>query len=432
VVSPAATGRTGDTASEHTGHAGRIDRTPLGTTVRAVAQTTPTALTLVRRRAQPTAAFIARLTVTSVFAYLLALLLLPVSPQPVLAPLTALLVVQVTMYQTIRNAVQRVASVVAGVLVAVAFSAVVGFTWWSLAILIAVSLAVGHLLRLGNQLLEVPVSAMLILSPDSRSAAAGRIIETAVGAGAGLLGGLILAPVRVQPAEEAIDDMSGALANLLDQMAGDLEAGSAAATAAERLAQARGLGREIQHVDRALTEAEESLRLNPRKWWLPFTAATLRDALETLERATTTVRGVTRSIADEAQLDASAIHDDQARECLASILRQLAAAFRTFGRLVRVDTVAQATRQHLDADLAQRLATAGQDLDRLAGLLRAEPAAGQVAWPLRGELLIHLRRLLDELRAEPWAREWNHGPRRHGGWAHRIRSPRLHLHHPRK
>ena len=121
----------------------RLPDGPVGTTVRAVVQTAPATLTLVRRRAQPPAAYIARLTVTAAFAYLVALPL-PVSSQPVLAPLTALLIVQATMYQTIRNALQRVVSVVAGVLVAVAFSTLVGFTWWSLAIVIAVGLAVGY------------------------------------------------------------------------------------------------------------------------------------------------------------------------------------------------------------------------------------------------------------------------------------------------
>ena len=55
-------------------------------------------LTLVRHRAQPTAATIVRLTVTAVFAYLLALLL-PNASRPVMAPLTALLVVQVSIEQ---------------------------------------------------------------------------------------------------------------------------------------------------------------------------------------------------------------------------------------------------------------------------------------------------------------------------------------------
>src|ERR1700753_174332 len=83
-------------------------------------------LTVVRHRAQPTAATIARLTATAVFAYLIALPVPGVS-RPVLAPLTALLVVQVSLYQTLRSALRRVGSVVGGGLLAVALSALVGF-----------------------------------------------------------------------------------------------------------------------------------------------------------------------------------------------------------------------------------------------------------------------------------------------------------------
>jgi uncharacterized membrane protein YgaE (UPF0421/DUF939 family) len=68
------------------------------------------------------------------------------------------------------NAVRRVASVVAGVLLAVGLSAWVGFTWWSLGITIAIALAVGYALNLGEHTLEVPVSAMLILSDRPRTA----------------------------------------------------------------------------------------------------------------------------------------------------------------------------------------------------------------------------------------------------------------------
>ena len=73
-----------------------------------VRQRAPVTLTLVRQRAQPTAESIIRLTVTAVFAYLLALLI-PNTPRPVLAPLTALLVVQVSAYQTLRSAVRTAA-----------------------------------------------------------------------------------------------------------------------------------------------------------------------------------------------------------------------------------------------------------------------------------------------------------------------------------
>jgi hypothetical protein len=402
-----------------------------------VVQTAPATLTLVRRRAQPPAAYIARLTVTAAFAYLVALQL-PVSPQPVLAPLTALLIVQATMYQTIRNALQRVVSVVAGVLVAVAFSALVGFTWWSLVVVIAVGLAIGQVLRLGIHILEVPISAMLILSlgTGTGAAATGRIFETLVGAGAGMLGGLVFAPLRVQPAEEAIDDLSRQLATLLDEMAGDLEAGSAETTAGQRLSQARAIGGEIRHVDRALAEAEESLRLNPRKRWIPYVSSALRDGLETLEHAATTVRGVARSIADEARLDDGVLQDAATRECLASVLRQLAAAIRTFGRLVRADALArdaaEATRRQLEATLAKQLAQARRGQDKLADLLRDEHATveGQLAWPLRGELLSHLSRLRQELEIERHARAREHWQHRDVSWS-RLLSTRLHPRRPK-
>ena len=133
---------------------------------RTITQRAPVTLTLVRQRAQPTAETIVRLAVTAVFAYLVALLI-PGTSRPVLAPLTALLVVQVSIYQRLRSAVRRVASVVAGVLLALGLSAWVGFNWWSLGVAIAVGLAVGYTLRLGDHVLEVPISAMLIPRPSS-------------------------------------------------------------------------------------------------------------------------------------------------------------------------------------------------------------------------------------------------------------------------
>src|ERR1700719_4306764 len=99
----------------------------IGATARVVAQRAPETLTLVRHRTQSTAETIARLSVTAVFAYLVALPLpLPGAAQPILAPLTALLVVQVSLYQTLRSAVRRVAAVVTGVLLAIALADLAG------------------------------------------------------------------------------------------------------------------------------------------------------------------------------------------------------------------------------------------------------------------------------------------------------------------
>ena len=127
----------------------------------------------------------------SVAAFLVAQALGLVDPPPLVAALTALLVVQATAASTLVNSAQRVLSVVAGVALAVVFVSAVGLSWWSLFILVAVSIIVGQLLRLGPHLVEVPISAMLVLgvgfSAGAEVAGLGRVVETLVGAAVGVL-----------------------------------------------------------------------------------------------------------------------------------------------------------------------------------------------------------------------------------------------------
>ncbi|HEV7626219.1 MAG TPA: aromatic acid exporter family protein, partial [Streptomyces sp.] len=80
---------------------------------------------LVRRRNDPAVVQTLRSTVAAVLSYLAALWLSK-AQVPLLAPLTTLLVVQVTLYATLTRGIRRVNAVVAGVLVAVGFSSLVG------------------------------------------------------------------------------------------------------------------------------------------------------------------------------------------------------------------------------------------------------------------------------------------------------------------
>lgn len=370
---------------------------PLGTAVRSVARRrAPGNIILSRLRAQPDAAFIARLTATAVFAYMLALVL-PGTGRSVLAPLTAVLVVQATLYQTVRSAIHRVVSVVAGVLLALGLSAALGFTWWSLGLTIAVALTVGSVLKLGDHALEVPISAMLILSVDTGAAASGRIVDTLVGAASGLLGGLLLSPARTQPAEDAIGNLSRQMAALLEEIASGLAGCPDPGEAEASLVRARALTGEIRRVDEALGEAEDSLRFRPPALRPGRTAVPLRNGLETLEHAAVTIRGLARSITDDARLPdgETAVRAADAPDMLAEVLRQLAAAMRAYGGLIRADL----TDGHIPDgnELEHHLAQAREHQDRLAPVLRD---AGSVAWPLRGEILVHLDRLTSELQAE--------------------------------
>jgi uncharacterized membrane protein YgaE (UPF0421/DUF939 family) len=370
----------------------------------AVARRQVEQLTVVRRRAQPTAVYIARLTATAVFAYLLALQLPGDSSRSVLAPLTALLVVQATLYHTIRSAVQRVVGVAAGVTAAVVVAAYVPFSWWVLGLLIAGTLGLGMLLRLREDILEVPISAMLIFSVDSHAAATSRITETLVGAAAGLAAGLVFAPLRVQPAKDAVGELSRQMAELLGQMAAGLTDAPSPKRAMEWLERTRALRGEIERVDDALAQAEESIRLNPRRLRLSDPAARLREGVNTLERAATDMRVLARSVADGARLDSehSPVQEADTRVRLAAVLTELSAAVRAYGQLIEADpTLADAVPEPLEAELEDHLAKAHRQQDRLADLLSTDPAERPDGWPLRGEILAHVDRLRRELQPRP-------------------------------
>ena len=342
--------------------------TQISAAARTITERAPVTLTVARHRAQPTAATIIRLTACAVFAYLIASLVPETSP-PVLAPLTAILVLQVSIYQTLFSAVRRVAAVVTGVLIALELSRWIGFTWWSLGLTITLGLAVGYALRLREAVLEVPISAMLILSVGSKAAATSRITETLIGTAAGLIAGFVLTAPQVEPAEEAIADLARTMADLLERMAAGLNDGSVNDSARAWLDQARALGNEIRRVDEALAQAEESTKLNPRSMRLPYSTVTLRQSLENLEHSAITVRVLARSLTDTTRLagDDNPLNDPDVRRGLADTLRELSAAVRTYGSLAtELDAHGH---EVLKADLERHLAAARDEQDRLSELL---------------------------------------------------------------
>jgi hypothetical protein len=384
-------------------------------TLQPVSSKVTAPLKLVRRRAQPKAALVGRLTATATVAYLIALLVPGTSAKPTLAPLTALLVLQISLYRTLHSAVQRVGSVVGGVLVAVVLAWALGFTWWSLGLAIGAALVLGHLLRLGEHVLEVPISAMLILSLPTGVNATDRVLETLVGAAVGLIAGLVLSPLRVQPAEEAIAELARELGDLLDEMAAGLRQVPSHEEAAAWLGRARALGKELGRVDRALGDAEDSIRLNPRATSLPHAPAALSTGLESLELVWVSIRALARSIADSTRG-----HDDPAfgragQGHLAGVLEELAAAMRMYGRMLRAEVAGDTGPA--ESELRKSLGRARQHRDQLAEILLRMPADDPAEWSLRGELLVHLDRLLDQLRVE-------HRTRARQGWPNRRATPR--------
>ncbi|WP_236242072.1 aromatic acid exporter family protein [Streptomyces sp. CC228A] len=356
---------------------------------------------LVRRTTEPVAAQTLRSTAAAVISYVVALMFLPAQPAPLTAPLTALLVVQVTLYATLTNGIRRVNSVVAGVLVAIGFSTLVGLTWWSLGLTIFAALIVGHLVRVSEYVPEVAISAMLVLGVTQAvgSAAWHRVLETLIGAGVGLLFNLLLAPpVWVESAGASIQGLARGMGNMLREM-GDDVAGLGhvpVAHAAARLHEARRLDHDIVEVDASLRQAEESLRLNPRVRQGLLARVALRTGLDTLEICAVVLRVLSRTMTDLAKFrtDERLFPPDVAAG-LQQVFGHMARAVESFAQLVTTQVAARA--EEAEDRLGEALAAGRAARDRVADLLLEDVQEHPRQWQLHGALLSEIDRILDEL-----------------------------------
>jgi hypothetical protein len=348
-----------------------------------------------------------RITIAATASYVAALVAFP-GTQPLLAPLTAMLVVQVTPVSLLTAGLDRVVSVVAGVALAVGFASVVPLAWWSLGLLIFVSIALGQLLRLRGNLIEVAISAMLVLGVGSLGAPAAawqRITETLVGAAVGVLTNLVF-PTKIgsSDAGKAIDGLADRVSGLLSQAADELDEIAADHDDRDRLRpisrawliDARRITHDIPQVGAALHRAEEGRRLNVRAVSTPPVEAGLRQGLEALEHTAVAVRSLMRAVADAC--NDGALEDGERTEeltGLARTFREMSAGVDAFGELVRNE-----------ADVQVQLS--GPDVERLResieGLRQARDRLDDAVAGGPGDLLeLHsfarstVRRVIDEL-----------------------------------
>ncbi|MET8827193.1 FUSC family protein [Streptomyces sp. NPDC004610] len=353
-----------------------------------------------RRSRDPVIVQMLRSTFAATIAYVIALRLSP-EAAPLTAPLTALLVVQVTLYSTLTTGIRRVNSVVAGVLVAIAFSLLVGLTWWSLALVIIAALTVGHLVRVDEFVPEVAISAMLVLGVTAVGDTAwSRVVETLIGAVVGLACNLLIAPpVWVDEAGASIEELARRVRQLMLRVGEEAAGRTPPQEAAERLHEARRLDHDIGGVDADLRQAEDSLRLNPRVKEGLLHRIVLRTGLDTLEICTVVLRVIARTLTDLAkERDPQPLFPAGTGEVVERLLSEVADAVVSFAVLVTtsVSVSAESAEDRLAAGLRQA-ATTRDALDRL---LLAEVRHDSRQWRLYGAILAEATRIIDELDTE--------------------------------
>ncbi|MFC8083278.1 aromatic acid exporter family protein [Streptomyces sp. NPDC057340] len=394
--------------------------------MRDVLEAARTALRRVKWLRDPMVVQALRSAAAASIAYVIAVRLTPdKSAAPLTAPLTALLVVQVTLYATLKMSFRRVNAVVAGVLVAIAFSQLVGLSWWSLGLIILAALGVGHLVRAEEFTAEVAISAMLVLGVTSHGSLAwARVVETLIGAIVGLVFNLVLAPpVWVEQAGESVVGLARQVRQLMLRMGEEAAGSTPFHEAAARLHEARRLDHDIGEVDEDLRQAEDSLRFNPRVREGLLHRVVLRTGLDTLEICTVVMRVLARSLTDLAkEREPEPLFAPETGATVQQLLSEIADAVVSFSVLVTSNASenAESAEERLSAELRQAAATR----DRLADLLLEEVRRDERQWELRGAVLAEVNRIIDEMDTEHRSRRLLEELDRHTR-EQRERMPRL-------
>ncbi len=227
---------------------------------------------------------------------------------PVLASLTAVVVVQVSVRESLRTALERSAAVVLGVLVALAIGDALELNAAIVAVLVASSLAVAELLlRLPRAAArQVPISVLVVLSAVSVSPSASgwhRAVDTVLGAIVGVAISLALPTSRVVEARQALQHLTDGLSSVLITMGSGLQQPWSTDETAEWRRTARTVRERLaRDASTAVQSGLESVRWNVRDRPHSDLFERLEDVMPRLERAAIGVSVISRGLDDHARL----------------------------------------------------------------------------------------------------------------------------------
>lgn len=373
----------------------------------------PSSWRQVPRSLRPAAVEIGRLTAAAVVSYLFAILVTP-GTTDLTAALTAVLVVQASTVGTLQMGLVRVGAVLTGVLVAVGISTFIGLSWWSLAIVIATSLFLAKIFRLGEQSLETPISAMLILAVSTPGMAAEtRVLNTLIGAVVGI-GFSLLVPVAIPntQAHDAVRRVARSQSALLDEVA--LTLGQRAPHADEVAAWSdwvEAIAADIVDAEKAVHAARDSRRWNARALSVAKVHPGLGWALERLERCLTAEHALLAALAkDTGSVGDGGSATIELRTAFAVVLDDLANALRAFADVVTAEFGPGDSRQ-VDAAVARSVDVVRETRAVLTELMMLDvnPREHTDLWLLQGSLLSAVDQILTNLdlehtvgRTEPW------------------------------
>ncbi|MEW2630782.1 aromatic acid exporter family protein [Streptomyces sp. NPDC048389] len=188
------------------------------------------------------------------------------APMALMAPWTAVVLVQSTVYRSLRAGAQQLALIAIGTLLAAGAASLTGNSMAAMALALPPAVLLGNYSRFGDQGLYAPTTAIFVLaySSFSTTAIAHRLFEALVGALIGItVNALVLPPVHLRDVRENLDRIGRDAARLLRTVADDVENGYDRTSAGQWHEGAQRLCGAVRGLDSARGWTRESYRFNP-------------------------------------------------------------------------------------------------------------------------------------------------------------------------
>ncbi|MEN1882309.1 hypothetical protein [Streptomyces mirabilis] len=325
---------------------------------------------------------------------------MPVQDQYLAVAGALLLVNTSTVYRSVNRALHSAFTRIAGTALALLVVWLLGSAVGTVAAVLAITLVTAGR-QISDDRLQIASSAVLTLAAATAATAApvGHAILAAIGT---VLGGatgiavnaLVLPPLHLAQSDTAIRDLAGSMGALLRQMGGGLCERQDLDRADLWLEQARGLERLVGEAQQHVEEGQESLRWNTRCAFGRCGSVTHSELWHALRGVSFQIRGIARTLADNA--------DDGGARCLGPVfLERYAELLELAGDAVET-FVAPYGPEPADQDAARKrlrgaLERAQSWHDTMTNLVGHGTLARPHAWHVYGSLMTDLERLLIDL-----------------------------------
>jgi uncharacterized membrane protein YgaE (UPF0421/DUF939 family) len=338
-----------------------------------------------------------------------------------LAMISAVIVVQVTSWQTARKGVERLLGVVIGVVLAFGVAHFLGLNLWTITLIILCAQIIGMFVQRRGPYLatQIPISAALalVLGATVSEYSLLRLLGALIGGVLGTAISLLLSPpVYIFRARAAVADLiallAAAIPRLSDALAGRLNESETRAT----YTSIRALEQRVRATEQAYTLGMDSARLNPWAVRARRLLVDYPDVLLSLDRLVRQMRRIAYTINEPESSWAEIARGQQWADDYARLLTEIggdlaavAAAMREPAGIRSTTTTTVAT-----VDEAGEAEAAGDALSARVGRAQRQFGAWQAQLArdsqspdasiatsgrtlmLRGALLTDLRRMLDE------------------------------------